>query len=274
MKGQIVKIISNNYTVSTGTAVYICKARGKFRKEKKTPLVGDYVLFDDKNNYILEIESRKNFLIRPMVANIDQAFLITSLKEPDLSLNLLDKLLVVMEVNKIKPIICLTKQDKCQKEELQKYQEIMDYYRNIGYMVLYNNELDKIKKEIKNKTSVFTGQTGAGKSTLLNHLDASLNLKTGEISMALNRGKHTTRHVELIEMYGGKVLDTPGFSSLEFKDMTKEEIKNAFVEFKQYPCIYKDCSHIDEKECKIRKAVEDKEILLSRYENYKKILGR
>ncbi len=274
MRGQIVKIISNNYTVSANNTTYVCKARGKFRKEKKIPLVGDYVLFDDKNNYILEIEDRKNFLHRPMVANIDQAFLITSLKEPDLSLNLLDKLLVIMEINRIKPILCLTKKDKCSKSEFKEIEKIMQYYQNLGYSVLFNDDLETIKTLIKNKTSVFTGQTGAGKSTLLNRLDAKLHLKTGEISFALNRGKHTTRHVELIEMYGGKVLDTPGFSSLEFKDICDENIKKAFIEFSKYPCIYKDCSHIDEKECKVKEAVENHKILLSRYENYKKIIGR
>lgn len=274
MKGQIIKVLSNNYTVCADHINYICKARGRFRKEKKIPLVGDYVLFDEKNNYILEIEKRKNSLIRPMVANIDQAFLVTSLKEPDLSLNLLDKLLVVMEVNHIIPIICLTKQDKCCKKEFEKYEEIIHYYKKIGYSVVYNTDLDTIKELIKNKTSVFTGQTGAGKSTLLNHLNPNLNLKTGEISMALNRGKHTTRHVELISMYEGKVLDTPGFSSLEFKNMTKEEIKRAFIEFQEFPCIYKDCNHIDEAECKVKEAVENNKILVSRYENYKKIMGR
>lgn len=273
MEGQITKVISNNYTVSVGEKEYICKARGKFRKEKKTPLVGDFVVFDEKNNYILEIKPRKNALIRPLVANIDQAFLITSLKEPSLDLNLLDKLLVVMEINKITPIICLTKKDKCSKEELENINQYVSYYKKLGYFVFYNDELDKIEKQIYKKTSVFTGQTGAGKSTLLNLLHPSLQLKTGEISTALNRGKHTTRHVELISMFDGKVLDTPGFSSLEFKDYTKEEIRNAFVEFSFYPCIYKDCNHIEEKECKVKQAVQDGKILKSRYENYKSILS-
>ncbi len=272
MRGQIVKIISNNYTVNNGSMDYVCKARGKFRKEKKTPLVGDYVDFDENNNYILDILPRSNSLIRPLVANIDQAFIITSLKEPDFSLNLLDKLLVVMEVNNIKPIICLTKIDKCSDNKLVEYNKLIDYYKSIGYEVIKNTDYTKIKKLIKNNTSVFTGQSGAGKSTLLNNLNPELNLKTGEISLALNRGKHTTRHVELLEMFDGKVLDTPGFSSLEFKEMSKEEIKDAFVEFNNFPCIYKDCSHVDEKECKVKEAVNQGKILLSRYENYLKIL--
>ena len=272
MRGQIVKIISNNYTVNNGSMDYVCKARGKFRKEKKTPLVGDYVDFDENNNYILDILPRSNSLIRPLVANIDQAFIITSLKEPDFSLNLLDKLLVVMEVNNIKPIICLTKIDKCSDNKLVEYNKLIDYYKSIGYEVIKNTDYTKIKKLIKNNTSVFTGQSGAGKSTLLNNLNPELNLKTGEISLALNRGKHTTSHVELLEMFDGKVLDTPGFSSLEFKEMSKEEIKDAFVEFNNFPCIYKDCSHVDEKECKVKEAVNQGKILLSRYENYLKIL--
>ena len=178
-----------------------------------------------------------------------------------------------MEINKITPIICLTKKDKCSKEELENINQYVSYYKKLGYFVFYNDELDKIEKQIYKKTSVFTGQTGAGKSTLLNLLHPSLQLKTGEISKALNRGKHTTRHVELISMFDGKVLDTPGFSSLEFKDYTKEEIRNAFVEFSFYPCIYKDCNHIEEKECKVKQAVQDGKILKSRYENYKSILS-
>lgn len=272
MKGQIVKIISNHCTVSTENKEYICTIRGKFRKENISPVVGDYVLFDEDKKVIEKIEKRKNYLIRPVVANIDQAFIVTSLREPDLSLNLLDKLLVWMNINKIKPIICLTKKDKCSKTELEQIKDIISYYINIGYDVIYNDELDKIKKMIAHKTSVFTGQTGAGKSTLLNKLNPSLELKTGEISKALNRGRHTTRHVELIDMFDGKVLDTPGFSSLDFNKYTKEDIKNAFIEFRNYPCIYKDCMHIDEKECSIKENVDKGLIKKSRYDNYKNII--
>ena len=273
MTGQITKIISNLYTVTTDDGkVFDCHSRGKFRKLKITPLVGDYVEFNNIDNYIMDILPRKNTLIRPMVANIDQAIIITSVKNPNFSTNLLDKLIAVMEFYKVTPIICVTKLDLIEKKEQDKIKDIMNYYKLIGYQVFYNDEIDKIKKIFKGKTTVFTGQTGAGKSTLLNKLDKELNLKTGEVSIALGRGKHTTRHVELLSILNGKVLDTPGFSSLSFEHIPKDEIKNLFIEFKNYPCIYKDCNHLDEKECNIKKEVENNSILISRYENYKKIM--
>lgn len=273
MRGQIVKIISNLYSVSSNNELYECRARGKFRNEKITPTVGDFVEFDPENKYIINIEKRKNTLIRPMVSNIDQAFIITSLKEPDFSSNLLDKLLVVLEYNHIKPIICITKNDLVNQREKQNLKQIIKYYQKIGYKVLYNYNLFRIKRLFKNKTTVFTGQTGAGKSTLLNKLNKNLNLETGEISHALGRGRHTTRHVELINMYKGKVLDTPGFSSIDLSNMTKEDIRDSFVEFKNYNCEFKNCMHLKEKKCMIKEAVEKNQILQSRYENYKKFIN-
>lgn len=272
MEGQIIKIISNLYTVSSNGKIYECHSRGKFRNDGITPTVGDYVKFDENNNYILEILHRKNTLIRPLVSNIDQAFIITSCKSPDFSTNLLDKLLVMLEYNNIEPIICFTKMDLLNEEKLREINKIKDYYQSIGYTTLYNNQIDNIKKLFFNKTTVFTGQTGAGKSTLLNKIDSNLELKTGEISKALGRGKHTTRHVELMEMFGGKVLDTPGFSSLDFSNLTKNDIKNGFIEFFDYPCLYQDCMHLKESECHVKKAVMEGKILESRYENYKKIV--
>ena len=173
-----------------------------------------------------------------------------------------------MEINKVRPIICITKSDLVSSEELESVEKILDYYRGIGYYVVYNTELDKIEELLKNKTSVFTGQTGAGKSTLLNRLNPLWNLETGEVSTALGRGRHTTRVVELFELFGGKVMDTPGFSSLEFKNYTKEDIRNAFIEFKNFPCPFSDCNHTNESECLVKKAVKDNNILESRYLNY------
>ena len=271
MKGQIVKIISNDYFVSYNDKEYICKARGKFKNENITLQVGDYVLFDINNKYILEILSRKNSLLRPSVANIDQAFIITSLKKPDFSTNLLDKLLVICQVNDITPIICLTKKDLLKKEEFKQLKEIIKYYKKIGYKVVYNTELFKIKKLFKNKTTVFTGQTGAGKSTLLNSLDKNLNFETNEISHALGRGKHTTRYVTLVELYKGKVLDTPGFSAIDLGKYTDEQIRDSFIEFDRYKCFYKNCMHINEKECNIK---NNQNILKSRYNNYKKFIEK
>ena len=270
--GQITKIVSNLYTVTVKDKKYECHSRGKFRNDKIVPLVGDFVEFDEKNCYIMKILPRKNTLVRPTVVNIDQAIIVTSLKIPDFSTDLLDKLIALMEYYKVKPIICITKVDLIDDEELEHYNYILDYYKKIGYSVYYNDNLSQMKKIFKDKTTVLAGQTGAGKSTFLNKLDKSLNLKTGEVSTALGRGRHTTRHVELLNILDGKVLDTPGFSSISFEHVPKELIRDLFVEFKEYPCIYKDCSHIDEKECIVKKAVEKGEILSSRYDSYKNIM--
>ena len=274
MEGQIVKILSNLYFVNSEGKVYECHSRGKFRNDKITPTVGDYVKFDDKNNYILEILPRKNTLERPLVSNIDQAFIVTSCKSPDFSSNLLDKLLVVLEYHDIKPIICLTKKDLLTHIEKQEIKQIKKYYEKIGYKVLWNTNLFRIKKLFKGKTTVFTGQTGAGKSSLLNKLNKNLKLETGEISKALGRGKHTTRHVELIELFKGKVLDTPGFSAIDFSNMENSDIRDCFIEFKKYDCPYQDCMHLKEKECRIKEEVKNGNILESRYENYQNFVTR
>ena len=273
MKGQVIKISSDLYFVSSKDNVYPCKARGIFRKEHITPVVGDYVLFSEEKKLIEEILPRKNVFQRPKVSNIDQAFLITSLKEPEFSLNLLDKFIALMEINNVKPIICITKKDLVEDNEIKKYTEILKYYEKIGYTVVYNTELDDIKELLKEKTSVFTGQTGAGKSTLLNKLNPDWNLEVGEISRALGRGRHTTRVVELFDLLGGKVMDTPGFSSLDLKDYSKEQIKDAFIEFKMYPCPFKDCSHTNEKECVVKEKVFANNILESRYLDYLNFIG-
>ena len=268
MIGKITRIISNLYTVTVDDKTYDCRARGKFRNEKLTPLVGDIVEFDEKNKYILKIHERKNSLERPTISNIDSALIITSVKKPDLSLNLLDKQLVLCLSNNIEPIIIFTKLDLLTKSELKKIKSIMKYYTSIGIKVTTNKNLYKLKRYIKNKTLVLTGQTGAGKSSLLNKLDKKLNLATNEISEALGRGKHTTRHVELFKYKTSYIADTPGFSSLDINNLTKEEIKNTFLEFNKITCPYKDCNHTNEKECLVKEAVKRKKIMKSRYENY------
>ncbi len=270
MQGQIVKISSNRHIVSSNNKTYNTVPRGKFRKDKLIPKVGDYVIFNEKSLVIEEILPRRNTFNRPMVSNIDRAFIVTSLVNPDFSLGLLDKFIAHMELQKIDVVICLTKIDLVSKETYDKIKEIMVYYTNIGYPVLTNLELNKIKKLIKDKTVVFIGQTGAGKSTLLNKLNPKWNLKTGEVSLALGRGRHTTRNVELYDFLDGKVLDTPGFSALDFSIYKKEDIKYAFREFFNYSCPFRDCSHTKENECMIRKAVFNGEILKSRYESYLK----
>jgi len=276
MEGKIIKILSNDYTVLSNNKNYICKSRGKFRNINVTPLVGDNVYFDELNKYILEISERKNSLVRPPVANIDQCVIVTSSKEPDFSSNLLDKLLVIIEFNNIKPIICFTKLDKLNKDELLNIKNIMKYYKKIGYEVFDNRDLDGLKKIFKGKITVFTGQSGAGKSTLLNKLDSTLNLKTDEISFALNRGKHTTRHVELLKINDGFIADTPGFSAVNFAGMSNGDIRDNFIEFNYYRdnCEYKDCMHNSEVNCEIKRKLNEKEILESRYENYLKFINQ
>lgn len=268
MQGKITRQISNLYTVTANDKNYDCNARGKFRRDKLTPLVGDIVEFDDVNNYILEIKERKNYLDRPTIANIDSALIVTSVKKPEISLNLLDKQLVLAISNNIEPIIVFTKLDLLTKSELKKIKFLMKYYTKIGIKVTTNRNLYKIKRYIKNKTLVLTGQTGAGKSSLLNKLDKKLNLATNEISEALGRGKHTTRHVELFKYKTSFIADTPGFSSLDLNNLDQEKIKNSFYEFKDVICEYKDCKHINEKKCLVKELVENKKILKSRYENY------
>jgi len=271
MVGIIVKQISNDYTVKVNDKLYICKARGIFRNKGITPLVGDNALIDVNNKLITEILPRKNELIRPSIANIDQAVIVMSNKIPEFSLDLLDKLLCIIEYNNIKPIIYVSKTDLLNSDELYNLNKILIYYRNIGYMVYTDL---KIKEVFKNKTTVFVGQSGAGKSTLLNKLDSNLNLITGEVSTALGRGRHTTRHVELINSLGGLIADTPGFSKISFIGMNKEDIRDNFVEFNKYreECKYKDCMHDKEDDCEIKNKVDDLIILKSRYLNYLKYI--
>ena len=269
-EGIIVKCISNLYTVKCNNLLIEVKPRGNFRNKNITPLVGDKVIVDVEKKVIDNILDRKNKLIRPPLANIDQVIIVTSVKHPDYSSLLLDKMIMILEYNNIRPILCFTKLDLCNENEKDKFKEIMTYYKNIGYITITNDELDVFKTLFKNKLTVFTGQSGAGKSTLLNKIDSGLHLKTGEISKALNRGKHTTRHVELFEIYDGLVSDTPGFSALDITNIDINKIKDLFVDIKKYSntCKYSDCMHVKEEECNIKKKVEDGTILKSRYNSY------
>ena len=275
MDGIIIKNISNDYTVRTNNNdLVVCKPRGKFRNDKLTPLVGDKVVIDKDEKVILEIKKRKNELIRPRVANIDQAIIVTSVKHPDFDSFLLDKLLTIISFNNIKPIICFTKLDLLNDKELETINNYMKYYEKIGYTVTNNQNKQEILSLIKNKVTVFTGQSGVGKSSLLNILDKNLELKTNDISYALNRGKHTTRHTELFEVCEGFLVDTPGFSCVDFNDMTKLDIRDNMNEMfdNLHNCKYRDCLHIKEDGCYVKKLVDEKEILESRYENYKNFL--
>lgn len=267
-EGTIIKNISNSYIINSENEEFDCKARGKFRKDRIIPLVGDHVLFDSEKKYILEINPRKNELQRPSVSNADIALIVTSVKEPDISLNLLDKLISMVIINKVEPVICLTKIDLLNERELEELKPVISYYESIGISVVRNYEKEKIIDLLKNKKVVLAGQTGAGKSSLLNKLDESLNLKTSPISQALGRGVHTTRHSELFKINDIWFFDTPGFSALDLNKYKEEDIKNSFIEFKNYDCLYSDCSHINTDGCEVKVALENKEILKSRYENY------
>lgn len=267
--GKIVKIVSNLYTVKVTNSLYECRARGKFRFDKITPLVGDIVDIDTKESYIINIHNRKNELSRPQIANVDIGLIVTSAKKPDISYNLLDKQILVIKNAGIEPVICITKLDLLSFFKKLKFKKTMNYYNKIGIKVFYNNDLSSLKRYLKNKIVVLTGQTGAGKSTLLNKLDKSLNLDTNPISEALGRGVHTTRHTEIHEIDNIYFADTPGFSSLNLENITKENISVGFPEFSNYTCDFKDCSHIDERNCNVRNHVDDKNILKTRYENYK-----
>ena len=275
MEGRIIKNISNDYVVKVDDKFYSCKPRGKFRKDKLIPLVGDIVDIDIENNYILDIKKRKNSLVRPSVSNIDKAIIVTSVK-PRLDTNLLDKLLVMTSYNNIEPIICFTKLDLLDDNEKQEINKIISYYEEVGYIVINNREIEKLKSILKGSLSVFVGQSGAGKSTLLNILDSSLELKTDEISKALGRGKHTTRHVELYSVYGGLVVDTPGFSALDLSELSNFEIRDNMKEMfdNLENCKYRDCMHYKEDGCYIKQMVEEEKILSSRYVNYVSFLKK
>lgn len=273
MIGRIIKIVSNDYTVKCEDGnTYICKVRGVFRNKKITPLVGDFVKITKEKNLIEEIMKRKNELIRPPVSNIDIALVVTSAKEPDFSSNLLDKMIDIIEFNNIIPVICISKYDLL--DNTKEMDEIIAYYKKIGYKVLINTQIEDIKKIFKDNVTILTGQTGVGKSSLINKLEKSMDLKTGEISKALGRGKHTTRHTELFELFDGYVADTPGFSSLNFIGMNKEDIRDNFIEFNEYKdkCKYRDCMHVNEDDCEIKRRVSNNEILKSRYDNYVKFI--
>lgn len=268
MKGIIIKNISNDYLVEANKKEYLCKPRGKLKLEKVAPLVGDKVIIDENKKVINEIEKRKNELIRPAVANIDYAIIVTSVKEPDFDTILLDKLLTIVSYNNIEPIIYLTKLDLLNNTEKINIQKYSDYYQKIGYIVITNpKDLINI---INNKTVVFAGQSGAGKSTLLNKIDKNLKLKTNEISKALGRGKHTTRHTQLYRINNALLVDTPGFSKIDFIGMKRIDIRDNMKEMfdNLEHCKYRDCMHNNEDGCYIKKLFQEKKILESRYNNY------
>ena len=281
-EGQIIKALSGFYYVKSENNIYACKGRGLFRKQKITPLVGDNVYFDITENnegVIQEIKPRKNELIRPQIANITQAIIVTSATQPDFSSLLLDRFVALMESEFIKPYIVITKIDLATKQQLTEIEYFKAAYEKLGYNVFLVSlneikDLPKVESIFKNETSVITGQTGVGKSTLLNVIDPNLNIETSEVSASLGRGKHTTRHVELIEINNGLVADTPGFSQLELTNIDAVELSDTFIEMKKLKgeCRFRGCLHKKEPHCAVKQAVEAGHIEAFRYEHYLKFL--
>lgn len=265
-KGKIIRIISNLYSVLVNDTIIEARARGKFRKDEISPMVGDEVIIDIEKKYIIEILPRKNYLTRPNISNIDLVICVTSTKEPDLSLNLLDKQLAFLALHNIPSMICFTKYDLLNDSEKQEINNLKEYYQSIGITVVINSEITKIKEILKGKEVGLLGQSGAGKSSLVNKL-GNYDIKTQKISKALGRGIHTTRHVEIYKVSDFHLIDTPGFSALDLNFTTKDNLKNGFIEFQNYECRFKDCKHYKEIDCGIKEEV-GKSILPSRYENY------
>lgn len=276
MTGIIIKGIGGFYYVEAGGAVYECKARGVFRKKRITPAIGDRVEIEVKNGKgsITEIHERKTLLLRPAAANIDAMMLVIAAASPDPNLFLADKMLINAEVNGIKPIICINKTD------LADYEEIQDIYKKAGYEVVAVSAetetiTDMLMPYLRGKTTAFAGLSGVGKSTILSQLTGG-KLETGEVSEKIQRGRHTTRHVELFKLAEDTfVLDTPGFSSLEItdiSDITESELADCFPEIAGVSgCRFRGCSHINEPDCAVKEKLERGEIAPSRYESYKQL---
>ena len=279
MQGKIIKGIAGFYYVQTKTGIYECKAKGSFRNRKLKPFVGDNVEItildeDKKKGNMEEILERKNFLIRPAVANVDQTLVIFAAAKPDPNLNLLDRFLIMMEQKDVPVILVFNKTDVADGEKLDEYASI---YENCGYQVLRVSALQEegisaIKEVLKGKTSTVAGPSGVGKSSIINLLQSDVQMETGNISEKIERGKHTTRHSELIAIAEDTyIFDTPGFSSLYMTDMEKEDLKSFFPEFADYEneCKFLGCVHINEPVCGVKEAVKEGRISQSRYENYK-----
>ena len=284
INGKIIKGIGGFYYVDTEKGLYECRARGIFRKNKITPLVGDRVSIsvvdeENKKGVVEEIEKRDTELVRPPIANVDKALIVFAIKNPAPNLSLLDRFIVLAEKENLEIVIVFTKVDLDADGEL--LEELKSIYEVSGYKVIpVSNKLklniDKIKEELKENTVVFAGPSGVGKSSLLNEVDKNFELKTGEVSDKIKRGKHTTRHAELLKLEcGGMVADTPGFSSLTLDDRDESELKEYFIEFDKYDdCRFGSrCIHENEPSCAVKEAVENGEISKKRYESYIQLLN-
>ncbi|MEN2369080.1 ribosome small subunit-dependent GTPase A [Leuconostoc lactis] len=278
--GRIIRSLSGYYDIQTSDGtVERTRARGEFRKSGQRPLVGDFVDFESENDegLIWKIHPRENALVRPPVANIDVAVIVTALKEPNFAPNLLDRQLVALEAANVTPLIYFSKSDLLSPAEFEQAMAVAETYRKIGYTVILPQPgaedvaFAALQQALSHRVAVFMGQTGAGKSTLLNHLSPELGLATGEVSKALSRGKHTTRQVTLIQVDDALIADTPGFSSYEVFDFPADELDNYFPEFVAYrqDCRFRGCLHLNEPGCAVKAAVSIGAIAESRYNSYK-----
>ncbi|MBO5208022.1 MAG: ribosome small subunit-dependent GTPase A [Lachnospiraceae bacterium] len=279
MTGKIIKGIAGFYYVHVeGQGIYECRAKGIFRNVHIKPLVGDNVRLDvldeqEKKGNVTEILPRKNALIRPAVANIDQALVIFAIVKPNPNFNLLDRFLIQMERQNLPSIICFNKQDIASEEEKMSLRKA---YETCGYKVLFvsaleNEGMDELRSLLAGKTTTVAGPSGVGKSTIINCLHPEANMETGSISQKIERGKHTTRHSEIIALGENTyIMDTPGFTSLSISEVTKEELGNYYPEFTQYEpyCKFSGCAHISEPSCGVKDAVREGKISQVRYENY------
>lgn len=276
MKGIIVKAIANLFSVEANEKIYECNASTKLKQNKQKLIIGDEVEFEivDKNfGYITKCLPRFNSFIRPSVANVSYALLVFSYKQPNMNWNLLDKFLISCENNLVEPIIIITKKDLCTQTQIQSLDEKLKYYQK-WYRVFSNSE-DDIKENIFNiiskKLTFLMGQSGVGKSTLLNKFDKNLNINTNDISLKLNRGKHTTRHTQLYKTNQMNLIDTPGFGMLSIDNLTSENVKSCFVDFFEFSQNCKfgaKCNHIAEKNCYVKQMVLEEKILQTRYNSY------
>lgn len=284
MIGKIMKGIAGFYYVGVAeSGVYECKAKGIFRKDKIKPLVGDDVEIEvlneeEKLGNIVKILPRHSELIRPAVANIDQALVIFAAREPKPNLSLLDRFLVIMEKQDVPVIICFNKQDLCDEEEVGRLKEI---YEACGYPVVLASAkqgegIEEIKALLRGKTTTVAGPSGVGKSSLTNLLQNEVQMETGEISKKLGRGRHTTRHSQIIQIEEDTWLyDTPGFTSFYVEEIEKEELRFYFREFSKYEgtCRFQGCTHTHEPGCMVKNALEEGKISKERYENYLELYG-
>lgn len=282
MQGKIVKGIAGFYYIHVvESGIYECKAKGIFRKEKIKPLVGDNVVIEvinenEKIGNIVEILPRKNELIRPAVANIDQTLVVFSITKPSPHFNLLDRFLVMMESKYIPVILCFNKEDIAFDSQIEELERI---YSGCGYPCVFTSALrkkniDQVKELLSGKMTAIAGPSGVGKSSIINVLQPEAEMETGDISRKIERGKHTTRHSELFLIDGDSyIMDTPGFSSLYMNDFEKEDLRYYFPEFRRYEgtCRFDGCSHTHEPDCAVKEAVLTGEIAAARYSSYKEI---